>query len=246
MAAVRDAVSLGRAARKEAKIRVRQPLAHAVVACSPAEADAMAAHVGLISDELNVRDVRFVTDPAELVEITVKPNYRTLGPHFGKSMPAAAQAVSALDGAATVSALDDGRTVTIAVDGQTYDLTADDVLREVRPSEGYVVATDGPIAVGLATSLDEGLRREGLAREVIHAVQAARKSAGLRVEERIVLHLDGSGPLREAITEHEARIRHETLASTITTGHGAPFAGLTREEHMLDGEPLAVRLDRVG
>ena len=244
MAAVRDAVSLGRAARKDAKIRVRQPLAEAVVACSPAEAEAMAAHVGLITDELNVREVRFVTDPAELVEITVKPNYRTLGPRFGKSMPAAAAAVAALDGADTVRALDEGRGVVIAVDGGEHAITPDDVLREVRPSEGYVVATDGPIAVGLATTLDDGLRSEGLAREVIHAVQAVRKSAGLRVEERIVLHLDGSGPLREAITAHQDRIRRETLAETITTGHGAPFAGVAREEHMLDGEPLAVRLDR--
>ncbi len=245
MAAVRDAVSLGRAARKDAKIRVRQPLAEAVTACSPADAQAMAGHVQLISDELNVREVRFVTDPAELVEITVKPNYRSLGPRFGKSMPAVAEAVAALDGADTVRTLDDGGTVSIVVDGTSHDLGSDDVLREVRPSEGYVVATDGPIAVGLATTLDEELRREGLAREVIHAVQAVRKNAGLRVEERIRLHLDGSGPLREAITEHADRIRGETLADSITTGHGATFAGIAREEQMLDGEPLAIRLDRV-
>jgi len=135
--------------------------------------------------------------------------------------------------------------VQITVDGEVHDIAADDVLREVRPSEGYVVATDGPIAVGLATALDEGLRLEGTAREVIHAVQAVRKAAGLRVEERILLHLDGSGPLREAIDAHRDRIRGETLADDLTVGHGAPFAGVHHEEQMLDGEPLAVRIDRV-
>ena len=124
------------------------------------------------------------------------------------------------------------------------EIGPDDVLREVRPSEGYAVAQDGPVAVGLATELTEPLRLEGLAREVVHAVQNARKAAGLNVEDRIVLHLDGSGVLREAIDEHRAHIAAETLATDLTVGHGAPFGGIHHEEHELDGEPLAVRLDR--
>ncbi len=246
MAVVRDVVSLGRSARKDAKIRVRQPLGEAVVACSPATADAVRAHAGLIAEELNVREVRCITDPAELVEVAVKPNYRSLGPRFGKAMPQVAAAFGALDGSQVVRALDEGGVVHISVDGTDHDIASDDVLREVRPSEGYVVATDGPVAVGLATAIDERLRLEGMAREVIHAVQAVRKAADLRVEERILLHLDSSGPLREAIDAHRERIRTETLADDLTVGHGAPFAGVHREEQMLDGEPLAVRIDRVG
>jgi isoleucyl-tRNA synthetase len=245
MDGVRAAVSLGRAARKDAKLRVRQPLGEAVVACSAAAAGAMAPHVGLISDELNVNHVRFVSDPAELVEVTVKPNYRTLGPRFGKAMPRVAEAFAALDGAPTVRALDGGEPVWITVDGVREPVGPDDVLREVRPSERYAVAQDGALAVGLATGLSPELRREGMAREVVHAVQNARKAAGLRVEERIRLHLDGSGPLREAIDAHRGHIAGETLAVEVSVGHGAPFAGLHHEEHLLDGEPLAVRLDRV-
>ena len=244
MGAVRDAVSLGRAARKDAKLRVRQPLGEAVVACAPAEAGAMRAHVGLIADELNVKDVRFVSDPAELVEVTVKPNYRSLGPRFGKSMPLVADAFAALDGADVVRALDAGDEVTITVNGVSEVVGAEDVLREVRPSERYAVAQDGSLAVGLATELSEELRQEGRAREVIHAVQAARKAAGLRVEERVRLHLDGSGVLREAIDAHRPHIAAETLAVDLSVGHGAPFGGVHHEEHVLDGEPLAIRLER--
>jgi len=244
MAAVRDAVSLGRSARKDAKLRVRQPLAEVVVACSPAGAQAMAPHVGLIADELNVKAVRFVSDPAELVEVAVKPNYRSLGPRFGKSMPAVAEAFAALDGAEVVRTLDGGGEVTIVVDGRDERVGPDDVLREVRPSERYAVAQDGPLAVGLATDLTDALRMEGMAREVVHAVQSARKAAGLRVEERIRLHLDGSGALREAVDEHRGYIAAETLATELTVSHGAPFAGVYHEEQVLDGEPLAIRLDR--
>ena len=244
MGAVRDAVSLGRAARKNAKLRVRQPLAEVVVACSPANAEAMRAHLDLIADELNVKSVRFVSDPAELVDVTVKPNYRTLGPRFGKAMPQAAEAFAALDPTVVVRALDGGSQVVITVNGRTETVGPDDVLREVRPSERYAVAQDGPLAVGLLTDLSEDLRLEGRAREVIHAVQAARKAAGLRVEERIRLHLDGSGVLREAIDAHRPHIAAETLAIDLSVGHGAPFGGVHHEEHVLDGEPLAVRIDR--
>jgi isoleucyl-tRNA synthetase len=205
----------------------------------------MAGHTDLIADELNVKSVRFVTDPADLLHVTIKPNYRTLGPRFGKSMPDVAAAFGALDGPTVVNALDGGESVSITVAGASHAIGADDVLREVHPSEGYVVANDGPVAVGLSTELDDSLRLEGLAREVIHAVQAARKAAGLRVEEHILLHLDGSGPIREALHTHGAHIQSETLSDEISIGHGAPFAGIHREEHVLDGEPLAVRLDRV-
>jgi isoleucyl-tRNA synthetase len=204
----------------------------------------MADHSGLIADELNVKSVRFVTDPAELVAVTVKPNYRSLGPRFGKQMPKVASAFAALDGAAVVRALDTGGELTIEVAGAAHAIMSDDVLREVRPSEGYAVVQDGPLAVGLATELTEPLRREGVAREIVHSVQNARKAAGLNVEDRIVLHLDGSGVLREAIDAHRDHIAAETLATALTVSHGAPFAGIHHEEHLLDGEPLAVRLDR--
>src|SRR4029077_20030655 len=100
--------SLGHSARAESRLRVRQPLGAAVVAAPPDAAAAVNGLADLVADELNVRSVRLVTDPGDLVEVSVKPNYRTLGPRFGRRMPEVAAAVSALPGAATGRALDAG------------------------------------------------------------------------------------------------------------------------------------------
>ena len=245
MAAAREVVTVGRGARSEARLKVRQPLAEAVVACPPALARSVEGLEDLIEDELNVRRVRFVTDPGELVEVTVKPNYRRLGPRFGKMMPDVAAAVAGLSGAETARALDAGEEIEITVNGGHERLGEEDLLREARPAAGYVVGQDATLAVGLATEITPALRRDALAREVVHAVQGARRAAGLRVEDRIRLHLDGSGELREAIEEHRDTIAAETLAERLTVGHGAPFAGLWHEELVVEGEPLALRLEAV-
>jgi isoleucyl-tRNA synthetase len=244
MEAVREAVTLGRGARNEAKLKVRQPLAEAVVACPPGVAGAVDGLIGLVAEELNVKSVRLVSDPAELVDVSVKPNYRKLGPRFGKRMPEVAEAVAALDAAAAASALDAGEAVEITVGGAPELLDAEELLREAKPTEGYAVGQGHGVAVGLATELSPELRREGLAREITHAVQNARKAAGLKVEERIALHLDGSGIAREAIDAYRSQIAGDTLAVRLTVGHGAPFAGLRHEEHVLEGEPVALRLER--
>jgi isoleucyl-tRNA synthetase len=244
MAAARSAVGVGLRARSEARLKVRQPLAEAVVAGPAALARSVEGLVDLVAEELNVRRVRFVTDPGELVDVTVKPNYRRLGPRFGSRMPEVAAAVAALPAAESARAIDAGDDVEIALDGDRERLAPEDLLLEARPTEGYAVGQDAALAVGLATEITPELRRDALAREVVHAVQGARRAAGLRVEERIHLHLDGSGELREAIEEHRDAIAGETLATRLTVGHGAPFAGLRREEHVVDGEPLALRLER--
>ncbi len=242
--AARVAVTLGRGARSEAKIKIRQPLAQAVVACPPATATVLEGMRELIARELNVHEVRFVTDPGELVAVTIKPNYRTLGPRFGKAMPALAAAVAELPGAQSARLLEAGEPVTLTIDGEAHELGPDALLITARPTEGYAVGQESGMAVGLTTVITPDLRREGLAREIVHAVQNARRAAGLRVEERIMLHLDGSGPVREAIDAFGSHISVETLVERLSVGHGSPFAGVYREELVLDGEPVAIRIDR--
>ena len=244
MAAAMEATTLGRSARKEAKLKVRQPLQEAVIACPPATARVLEGLSGIVAEEPNVREVRFVTDAGGLVQVTLKPNYRTLGPRMGKEMPAMAEAVAALDPTATVQALDAGQSVTVSVAGRDEVLNDDDFLREVRPSEGYAVAEGGALAVGLATELTPELEMEGLARDLVRAIQTARRAADLKVEDRIVLHLDGSGRIREAIDAHRAWIAGEVLASELTVGHGVPFTPLHREDGEIDGEPVAISLSR--
>ena len=237
-----EATTLGRSARKEAKLKVRQPLAEAVIACPPATARALEGLSGIVAEELNVRAVRFVTDAGGLVEVSLKPNYRTLGPRMGKEMPAMAQAVGALDATAAVTALDAGQPVTVSVNGVEQVLHDEDLLREVRPTEGYAVAEGGALAVGLATDITPELEMEGLARDLVRAIQTARRAADLKVEDRIVLHLDGSARIREAIDAHREWIAGEVLATDLTVGHGVPFTPLHREDGELDAEPVAISL----
>ncbi len=244
MAAAMEATTLGRSARKEAKLKVRQPLAEAVIACPPSTARELEALSGIVAEELNVREVRFVTDAGGLVQVSLKPNYRTLGPRMGPNMPAMAEAVAALDPTATVGVLDAGGTVTVTVNGNDEVLGDDDLLREVRPSEGYAVAEGGALAVGLATEITPELEMEGLARDLVRAIQNARRDADLKVEDRILLHLDGSARIREAIDAHRAWIAGEVLATELTVGHGVPFTPLHREDGEIDAEPVAISLSR--
>ena len=244
MAAAMEATTLGRSARKEAKLKVRQPLAEAVIACPPSTARELEVLSGIVAEELNVREVRFVTDAGGLVQVSLKPNYRTLGPRMGPNMPAMAEAVAALDPTATVGVLDAGGTVTVTVNGNDEVLGDDDLLREVRPSEGYAVAEGGALAVGLATEITPELEMEGLARDLVRAIQNARRDADLKVEDRILLHLDGSARIREAIDAHRAWIAGEVLATELTVGHGVPFTPLHREDGEIDAEPVAISLSR--
>ena len=111
-------------------------------------------------------------------------------------MPQVAAAVAALDPAHVGEALREGRTIGVAVDGRDHELGADDLLLAMAPLEGYQLEREGSHAVALELALDDELRREGLAREVVHAVQNARKAAGLAVEDRIRLVLGGDDELR--------------------------------------------------
>ena len=234
---------MGRGARAEAKIKVRLPLSEAVVASAGNRSSEIDGLVDLIKDELNVKSVRFVSDPGELVDVALKPNFRELGPRFGKEMKALAAVIGALPSVETARRLDAGEAVTVTLGDREVELSADDILREARASEGYVVGNAGGMAVGLATELTPELRREGLSRDVIRLVQDARRTADLQVDQRIRLHLDGSGLVREAIDAYRGAIASEALATELTVGHGAPFAGVAHEEHVVDGEPLAIRLD---
>ena len=187
MEAVRLTVELGRAARAQAKAKVRQPLRRAVIVANEAERAAIEARADLVTAELNVKELDFVSDEGELVSYTAKPNYRTLGPRFGKNMPQVAAAVEALDAAHVAAVLAAGGEIGIAIDGADHTLGPDDVTLALQPLDGYEVEAEAGHAVALQLELDDELRQEGLAREIVHAVQIARKEAGLEITDRIAL-----------------------------------------------------------
>jgi isoleucyl-tRNA synthetase len=216
MDVARETVRLGLAARGQAKLKVRQPLHEAVVVATGFERDAIERMAEVIRDELNVRELRFVSEVDELGRVEIKPNYRTLGPRFGKQMPLVAAAVAGLDAARAAARLRDGELVAITIGGQDYELSAEDLLVAMQPLEGYQVEREGSHAVALELEIDGDLRREGWAREVVHAVQAARRDAGLEITDRIALTLGGDADLVDAAREREPYIAQETLAVRVS------------------------------
>jgi isoleucyl-tRNA synthetase len=246
MAIARETVRLGLGARAQAKIKVRQPLAEAVVVADGRERTAIERLSEIVRDELNVRAVRFVAAAEELGEYEIKANYRTLGPLFGKEMPLAADAIAALDANAVARAVRDGGRIGISVGGREHTLTAEDVLLSMKAPEGYSVEREGAHAVALELAIDDSLLREGRSREIVHAVQNARKTAGLEVEDRIELLVSGDPALIEAAREHERYLSGETLAVSIDyDGERSLTAMDYSEQSELEGLALQIALSRV-
>jgi isoleucyl-tRNA synthetase len=235
------AIELGRAARAAAGVKVRQPLRKAVIVASGAERQEIERLQDLVLGELNVKALEFVSEEAELVSYEVKPNYRSLGPRFGKLMPQAAAAVEALEPGSVADAIAGGRHIGINVDGTEHELQPEDVNLVMSPLDGYRVEAEAGRAVALSLELDEVLRREGLAREVVHAVQNARRDAGLEVTDRIALVLGGDPELVEAARAHEAYVAGETLAKTVS--YDGDVAGATAR---IEGRDLHIGLERAG
>ena len=238
MAVVRESVRLGLAARGQAKLGVRQPLRAAVVVAAGGEREAIERLEDIVKAELNVKELRFVSQADELGSYEVKPNYRALGPRFGKHMPQVAAAVAALDPGHVADALRDGGRVGISVDGHDHELAADDLLLAMQPLEGYQLEREGSHAVALELELDDDLVREGLAREIVHAVQNARKTAGLEVADRIELTLGGDDELLDAARAFEAYLTGETLAVAVT------YDGAAGEPATVKGRPLHIAVRR--
>jgi isoleucyl-tRNA synthetase len=238
MEAVRLTVELGRAARSQAKAKVRQPLRRAVIVANEAERAAIEARADLVTAELNVKELDFVSDEGELVSYTAKPNYRTLGPRFGKRMPQVAAAVEALDAAHIAAVMADGGEVGINIEGDEHTLGPEEVTLALQPLEGYEVEAEAGHAVALQLELDDELRQEGLAREIVHAVQIARKEAGLDISDRIALALGGDNDLLAAARAYESYLTGEVLATSIA------YDATDGATAKIDGHDLTIELSR--
>jgi isoleucyl-tRNA synthetase len=246
MELARETVRLGLGARGKSKIKVRQPLGEAVVVAAGREREAIERMANIVREELNVKRMRFVAAADELGSYEVKANYRKLGPIFGKTMPLAADAIAALDPGRVAAALGEdasGPAIGITIDGREHTLSPDEVILTMRPPEGYSVEREGAHAVALDLAIDDELREEGYAREIVHAVQGARKAAGLEVEDRIELALDGDPALTAAAATHRDYVTGETLAIGFQLGEGATLPARKRDySDDVQVEGLALRI----
>lgn len=215
MRTVRTVVNLGRGLRKREALRTRQPLATVtVVTRDDSEAQAVRQHRDLIAEELNTRDVEVHANEAGLVDLTAKPDFKVLGPRFGKEMRSVAAAVVSLDHETLASMLDG---VPEPVTG--HELTADDIVITRMPRPGTAVASEGSLSVALDTTIDDDLRTEGTARELVNRIQSLRRNLGFDVVDRVSVAWSSDAPgLRAAFAAHRAFIAGEVLAVDVVEG----------------------------
>ena len=243
MAAARRVVEMGRAARNGAAVKTRQPLAEVVMALPEAEAQAVERLRDVVLDELNVKDLRIARSEDELVAYVVKPNLKVLGPKLGKRLGPLQAALKEADAAALVAAVRaDGAAVVQLPDGE-LSLTEEELLIETGSPEGYQVESENGRVVALRTDVDDALREEGLARELIHAVQLARKAADLRIEDTISLTLAVPEELRSPAERHRGAIMAETLASEFAL---AEATGAYTGAAKVDGHEVGIGLSVTG
>lgn len=216
MAAVRALVSLGRAAREEVKIRVRQPLGR-LFAVLPGEVEIRPEVLDLLRAELNVKTVDFMESAEGLVSLVAKPNFKALGPRFQKNSELAATAIRGLSPEA-LSAYRNGESVSIDVAGSTVELAAED-LEVTEESKGdLVVRSENGYTAALDPVLNDDLREEGRARELVNRIQRLRKDSGLEITDRIRLAISGPQEIRSAADRFREFISGETLAVSLTLG----------------------------
>jgi isoleucyl-tRNA synthetase len=228
MATARQLVTLGRDARAGAGVATRQPLRRAVVTVPAEQRDLLPDVHDVIAGELNVKTVELAsTADAGLVTFKLKPNFRALGPAFGGRTAAVAAAIERADADAAVAALGSAGRFELDVAGERVTVTAEQVRVIEEHVTGWEVSTSGPYSVALDLRIDPALRREGLARELIRALNEQRKQRGLRLDDRIALRLtvleDPDGALAATLAEHGATIAREVLAIEldVATARGA-------------------------
>ncbi len=215
MAAVRQVVALGRKIREQQRLPVRQPLARLRVAVTGSVAETMRAEplfLGYVRDELNVKAIELVADPAEIATPQIKPDFRALGRRLGKKMKVVAGALARLDAAAT-AALMAGESIVV----QGEEIAASDVQVVLKTRDDGAVASQGGTTVWIDTALTDELVAEYAAREVVSRLQRGRRDRDFAVEQRIVARIHTEAPqLVAAVRAHAEWIAQETLAVELT------------------------------
>jgi isoleucyl-tRNA synthetase len=235
MGAVRTLATLGRGAREQAGLNVRQPLSRMVCVAPGLSEEALRELLPVLAAELNIKAIELATSGDALVTLEAKPNFRSLGKKFGKKTPLAAEAVSRFT-SEHLRRFEQGGELVVTVDGETHGLELDDLTIIRRASGSLVVQEQQGFFAAIDPVLTDALRAEGVARELISRVQRMRKEAGLAVSDRIRLWLWGDASAREAAETHRPWIADEVLATTLVVGEPKQVDNtLARQSVDLDG-----------
>ena len=230
--------SLGRAARSRAGIRVRQPVAAALIGLrSTAENDSLAMVKAQIIDELNVKRVEVAEDLSGVSTLSILPNLPVLGRKYGAGVREIRAALAELDPFEVHGAVAAGQTV--AAGG--YDLEPEEILVSAVDREGYAVSSEGGYTVAIETSLTDELIAEGKAREIVHGIQGLRRDAGFNIEDRIIAHYSAASELAKVVEGHSDHISREILAVALLRGPAPTDA--RRGTLRVDGAQIEVGLE---
>ena len=222
--------SMGRAARSKAGIRVRQPLAEAVVSVSTeAEREHLPTIEDQLKDELNVKSVREAAEVGGVIRFEVRPNLPLLGPKYGKGLATIRELLAAADATAVALAVEAGSQIELG----EFALAPEEVLVTKSPVEGYAAVSDEGLAVAVTTEISEELASEGLARELVHRIQNMRRSAGFEISDHISTYYQASTRLEMVLEAHAGYLRQETLSLSLLNEDAPPDS--YRESHVIDG-----------
>ncbi|HEY89414.1 MAG TPA: isoleucine--tRNA ligase [Thermoflexia bacterium] len=244
MSAVRQAAALGHSIRSSNQLKVRQPLARAIIATDPRRRQVLSHLLELLADELNVKEVQFVEKEGELVTYKLLPVNRILGPKFGRHFPLVRQALAKLAAAGAVATLNAGKTLHLTLaDGQEVVLDPEEVLVRTQARTGYGVAGEDGLVVALDTEISKTLEQEGLAREIIRRVQELRKQAGYQLTDRISVQYHAEGLLAETIMTFAAKIASEVLADKLESGTAPHGDAVLADE--IEGIAITLAVKRI-
>ncbi|MGB0366913.1 MAG: isoleucine--tRNA ligase [Flavobacteriaceae bacterium] len=215
MSKARTIASLALSLRKKEQIKVRQPLQKIMIPVRNAqEREAIELVADLIQSEINVKSIELLDDASNILVKEIKPNFKALGPRFGKNMKAAVEVINHLN-EEQVKSLEAGETLAVQINQEEANIEPNDVLIQSKDIEGWLVANGNGLTVALDIQLDDDLVNEGIAREMINRIQNLRKDAGFEVTDKIILYLSEDVALVKVFEKHQAYIQQETLTTKI-------------------------------
>ena len=219
MALLREITSLGRSARMDAKLKVRQPLSGVtVILATGAHQPWLEQQDALIKDELNVKSITYSQQADQYIDYQVQPNFKRLGPRVGKLMPQVKKALTEADGGQLLKQLNDSGKIQLDVSGEALEFDAEDIQVRLQAKPGWAAAQGSQCVVVLATELTDALIREGYARDLVRSIQDRRKQLDCQFTDRIQVGIvTQSAELHAAIEENQEYIAAETLAMSLTT-----------------------------
>ena len=179
-----------------------------------AEREAIELVADLIQSEINVKSIELLDDASDILVKEIKPNFKALGPRFGKNMNAAVGVINTLNDE-QIKSLETGETLAVQINGEAANIKPNDVLIQSKDIEGWLVANGNGLTVALDIQLDDDLINEGIAREMINRIQNLRKDAGFEVTDKIILYLKEDVALVKVFEKYQAYIQQETLAKEI-------------------------------